>query len=178
MENIATAQPWQIAFFLVACLVVAVVISVWLFTGNDPKVEPVSLHPVDVIGNAWSALLHWRPVDMSSNRARGVANDRVQNRAEMPVSSEKINPETAETSQLDAETRNELITLGETRAIARLVASETIGLTEGVKIGAGAKSGERYQKRTRQIKAEVEKLKAPEYPALEATKRPSVVENL
>jgi hypothetical protein len=65
---------------------------------------------------------------------------------------DETNSETAETPHMDAETRNEIITFGENQALARLVASGKLGLTEAVKIGADAKSGERYQKRSKQIK--------------------------
>lgn len=175
MEHIT--EPWQVVFLGVAGLVFAVVLVVWLRTGIDPDSEPVEFEPRTLVADAWIALLHWRP-NMSSHQERDRGYPQVQNRQNSPVSLDEINPETAETPQLDAETRNELITFGENAAIARLVASGAIGLTEGVKIGAAAKSGEKYQKRTRQIKQEVEKLKEPEYPALAASKRPSIVENM
>lgn len=65
MENIATAEPWKIAFFLIGCMVMLVVIAVWLFTGNK-EAEPVSLDPVGSVKYLWSSLLHWRPTAMSS----------------------------------------------------------------------------------------------------------------
>lgn len=92
------------------------------------------------------------------------------------VSSAEINNETDETAPSFAETQAELICLGETQALARLIIEEKIGLTDAVKIGAAAKSGEKYQKRSREIKAEVERLKEPKYPALAAQQRPSIVE--
>lgn len=58
----------------------------------------------------------------------------------------------------------EYICLGETQALARLVVAGEIKLTVAVKVGAGAKSGAKYQKRSRQIQAAVEKL-TNHYPA-------------
>jgi hypothetical protein len=78
---------------------------------------------------------------------------------EPPVSPAKANAETAETPQLDVETRAEIFCFGETVALARLVAAGKVGLTDAVKIGAEAKSGEKYQRRSRQIKQAVEQLK-------------------
>ena len=78
--------------------------------------------------------------------------------------------ETAETPQPVAQNPSESITLGETQALARLVASGKIGLTEAVKIGAGAKSGERYQKRSSEIKAELKRIEN-HFPAGSTQKR-------
>jgi hypothetical protein len=67
MENIATAQPWQIAFFIIGCLVVAVAIIVWLVTGiREDDAPAVTLDPVVLVGQLWSDIIHWRP--MSSTR--------------------------------------------------------------------------------------------------------------
>jgi hypothetical protein len=98
-----------------------------------------------------------------------------RNRAFRPS---ETNSETNETSQRVAEKRAELICFGETEALARLIVAEKIGLTDAVKIGAAAKSGEKYQKRSQDIKAAVERLKEPEFPALAAQQRPSIVEKL
>ena len=78
---------------------------------------------------------------------------------ETRISEPETNLKYIEIPQPVAENSTESITLGETRALARLVAQERIGLTEAVKIGAGAKSGAKYQKRSREIKAEVERLR-------------------
>jgi hypothetical protein len=78
---------------------------------------------------------------------------------ESPLLPEEINSETTETPQRVAEIRVESFTLGETTALARLVASGKLGLTDAVRIGADARSGERYQKRSREIKSVVEKLR-------------------
>lgn len=86
------------------------------------------------------------------------------------ISEENDNDETDEIPQPVGENRDELITFGETRALARLVAQERIGLTEAVKIGAAAKSGAKYQKRSREVKNEVEKLRN-HYPAGSNLKR-------
>lgn len=61
MEQMTTAEPWQIAFFFVCCLVVTVVICVWLFTGNKAS-ERVDLDPVGSVKTLWGSLLHWRAV--------------------------------------------------------------------------------------------------------------------
>lgn len=73
-------------------------------------------------------------------------------------SPDETNSETAETPQRVGEIQRESFTLGETTALARLVASGKLGLTDAVKIGADAKSGEKYQRRTRDIKAAVESM--------------------
>lgn len=86
------------------------------------------------------------------------------------ISEPKTNLAYIEIPQPVAENRDELITLGETRALARLIAQERIGLTEAVKIGAGAKSGAKYQKRSKEVKNEVERLR-DHYPASSTLKR-------
>jgi hypothetical protein len=75
------------------------------------------------------------------------------------VSEPETNLKYIEIPQPVAENADENITLGETRALARLVAKEAIGLTEAVKIGASAKSGAKYQRRSKEIKAEVERIR-------------------
>lgn len=57
-----------------------------------------------------------------------------------------------------AEKRDESFYLGEIAALARLVAAGAIGLTEATQIGGQAKSGKKYQARSADIKAEVERL--------------------
>src|SRR5262245_40604517 len=73
-----------------------------------------------------------------------------------PVLAAETNTETAETSPPATETLVESFYLGETTALARLVAAGAVGLTVAIKIGADAKSGEKYQKRSRDIKAMVD----------------------
>ena len=80
------------------------------------------------------------------------------------ISAGESNDETAETSRPVAENEAELIYFGETQALARLVAAGAIGLTVAVKVGAGAKSGARYQRRSREVKERVEQLRN-HYPA-------------
>lgn len=76
MENIATATPGQIAFFLIGCMVAAVVLAVWLFSGNNKNSEPVTLDPIVLMGQLWSDIIHWRPVDnMSSTEVRIPASE-------------------------------------------------------------------------------------------------------
>ena len=78
--------------------------------------------------------------------------------AETAISDTEYTDQSAEISQPVAENARELIELGETAAIARLIVAGHINLTEGVKVGAGAKSGSKYQRRSRQVKAEVERI--------------------
>jgi hypothetical protein len=75
------------------------------------------------------------------------------------ISEENDTHEMDEIPQPVAETREELICLGETIALARLVAAEQIKLTEAVKIGAAAKSGPKYQKRSKEVKAQIEAIR-------------------
>lgn len=96
-------------------------------------------------------------------------------------SSAEINNETAETARAPAEIEREKISFAETavaEALARLVIAEELDLSKAVKIGAGKKSGEGYQKWSKLVKAAMERLKEPEYPALAAQQRPSVVEKV
>jgi hypothetical protein len=95
---------------------------------------------------------------MSRSAARAGQESAAENAPQSPLSPVKLNPESAETPQRVAENSTETFTLGETQALARLVAAGKIGLTDAVKIGADAKSGEKYQKRSREIKAAVEKM--------------------
>lgn len=82
----------------------------------------------------------------------------------------ETNLEYIEIPQPVAEIAPESITLGETRALARLVLADKIGLTEAVKIGAGAKSGAKYQRRSAELKAEIERQRN-RYPAQSNLKR-------
>jgi hypothetical protein len=75
-----------------------------------------------------------------------------------PVSEPKLQSEIGEIPRRVAENDNESISLGENMAAARAVVSGKLGLTEAVKILTGAKSGEKYQKRTREVKALIEKM--------------------
>jgi hypothetical protein len=95
------------------------------------------------------------------------------------VSSAERNNETGETAPSPAEIEREKISFAENavaEALARLVISEELDLTKAVKIGAGKKSGEGYQKWSRLVKAAIERLKEPEFPALAAQQRQSIVE--
>src|SRR6266540_2569281 len=86
------------------------------------------------------------------------AADELEDDDDRAVSPKETNHEPAETPQRVAEMQAESFTFGETAALARLVAAGKLGLTDAVKIGAGAKSGEKYQKRSREIKAAVAQL--------------------
>lgn len=127
---------------------------------------------------AWFPVIRERVAGVLMSRSAGVRSYPLSasDRRFTAVSPAERNSETDKPAPAPVETQAELICLGETRALARLIVEEKIGLTDAVKIGAGAKSGEKYQKRSREIKAEVERLKEPEYPALAAQQRPSIVE--
>lgn len=73
------------------------------------------------------------------------------------------NDEMEEIPQPVAEKPAKIITLGESEVLARLVLANKIGLTEAVKIGAAAKSGERYQQNSKLVKAAIDRL-ADHYP--------------
>jgi len=69
-----------------------------------------------------------------------------------------------------AETSQEIITFAESEILAKLVIAGAIGLTEAVQIGAGAKSGKKYQKHSRLVKAAIER-QQNHYPAGSTHKR-------
>lgn len=76
MENIATATPGQIAFFIVGCILFGLVFAVWLFSGSKKEDAPtVTLDPVALVGQLWSDILNWRPVHMSSSEDRIPASE-------------------------------------------------------------------------------------------------------
>lgn len=89
---------------------------------------------------------------------------------EPAILAEESSDEMVETPRSIAENSEELICFGENQALARLVAAGKIGLTEAVKIGAGAKSGAKYQRRSAGIKAAIEALEN-HYPAGSTLKR-------
>lgn len=62
-----------------------------------------------------------------------------------------------EIPQRVAEIEPEKITLLESQILARLVISGEVGLTKAIQIGAGVKSGKRYQKYSRLVQQEIER---------------------
>jgi hypothetical protein len=86
------------------------------------------------------------------------------------ISGGNSNNEMEEIPQPVAEKPPKIITLGESEVLARLVLAKKIGLTEAVKIGAAAKSGERYQQNSKLVKAAIDRL-ADHYPAGSTQKR-------
>jgi hypothetical protein len=66
--------------------------------------------------------------------------------------------EMEEIPQPVAEKHAKIITLGESEVLARLVLAKKVGLTEAVQIGAGAKSGKRYQDTTALVKEAINRL--------------------
>ena len=120
----------------------------------------------------WSAL-------MSRPNTRYVSSNDADDRRFSAVSRGETKPETAETRPSVAETEAEKIHFAETevaRALARLIIADELDLTKAVKIGAGKKSGEGYQKWSRLVRAAIEEQRHPEYPTLAAQQRPSVVD--
>lgn len=98
------------------------------------------------------------------------------------VSREETNEETEETTetpQRQSFLSENILSLQQTaaaEALARLIIAGELDLTKAVKIGMGKKSGAGYQKASQQVKAAIERQKQPEFPTLEASRRPSVVE--
>jgi hypothetical protein len=80
------------------------------------------------------------------------------------ISGGNSNDEMDEIPQPVAEKPAKIITLGESEVLARLVLAKKIGLTDAVQIGAGAKSGKRYQDNTALVREAIERLKN-HYPA-------------
>ena len=75
MEHITEAQPWQVLVLGIACLVFGVVVWIWLHVGTEYEVE--EFEPREIVKNTWSALLHWRPVNMSSGGERDATKNAV-----------------------------------------------------------------------------------------------------
>lgn len=69
-----------------------------------------------------------------------------------------------------AEIAPEKIVLAQSEVLARLVISGEIGLTKAIQIGAGAKSGKKYQRLSRLVQAEIERQRN-HYPASSTHKR-------
>jgi hypothetical protein len=130
---------------------------------------------------AWFPVIRAHIADMLMSRSGGVRSYPLSpsDRRFTAVSSAERNSETGETAPAPAEIEREKIHFAENavaEALARLVISEELDLTKAVKIGAGKKSGEGYQKWSRLVKAAIERLKEPEFPALAAQQRQSIVE--
>jgi len=85
-----------------------------------------------------------------------------------PVSAAKRTPKPAETPHDIRETDGETISFGGSpdqavaASLARLIHAGKLQLTDAVRIGCGAKSGERYQRWSRLIKAALEQVRAGE----------------
>lgn len=110
--------------------------------------------------------VNWRE-NMSSRGVRSVALEPNYDSRFTAVSREETNYETAETRPSVAEIEAEKIHFAETevaRALARLIVAEELDLTKAVKIGAGKKSGEGYQKWSRLVKAAIEEQKLSSTP--------------
>jgi hypothetical protein len=102
------------------------------------------------------------PTLMSRSAPQYVSQKREDDRRFSAVSRGETKPETAETRPSVAEIEAEKIHFAETQvahALARLVVAEVIDLTKVVKIGAGKKSGEGYQKWSGLVKAAIEEQK-------------------
>jgi len=75
------------------------------------------------------------------------------------ISEGNSNDEMDETQRPVAESTAKIITLAESEILARLILADKIGLTDAIRIGAGAKSGARYQANSRIVKEAIERLR-------------------
>jgi len=75
------------------------------------------------------------------------------------ISEGNSNDEMVETERPVAESTAKIITLAESEILARLILAEKIGLTDAIRIGAGAKSGARYQATSKIVKEAIERLR-------------------
>jgi hypothetical protein len=149
-------------------LVVGVGVALWTFlprhirhtlrSGLEPTVIIMADTVRAAVGRVWPAIvgglyrvLIGRSVELSDDGALVAP-------VSLPVSEPKLNNEIAETPRPVGEIHAESFTLGINTAVARMVAARKVGLTDGVKIGADAKSGERYQKHSREIQEIVKDL--------------------
>jgi len=73
------------------------------------------------------------------------------------VSERKDNLKYVEIPQPVAENDTEKIALAESEILARLVIAGAVGLTEAIQIGAGAKSGKKYQRWSRLVRVAIER---------------------
>jgi hypothetical protein len=156
-NKMATVQPYQILVPLGIAFVLGIMILLW---GDRPELAKT------IRDRFFGERVVMSPDEAHARREASLLAQK------SAVSPEKTNSETAETPHLDAETENELISFGETQALARLIAAGKLGLTEAVKIGADAKSGEKYQKRSREIKEELARISGPQFLPLDENKRP------
>lgn len=60
MENVT--KPEQVVFLGVLFFVFCVVAWWWLHSGNKEERTPVNFDPVEIVGDTWRAILHWRPI--------------------------------------------------------------------------------------------------------------------
>lgn len=132
--------------------VVAVIFAPVLWSIVREQIAPI----VVALGRRSAAAM--REGLLSSEHTEYVSESELQDQI-MADNAAKQNAETAETPRPVAENSAEVITFGETQALARLIVAGKLGLTDAVKIGADAKSGEKYQRRSREIKAAVDQLR-------------------
>jgi hypothetical protein len=91
------------------------------------------------------------------------------------VSAAKVNPERAETLHQEGESASGIITLSEierieAQTLARLIIAGKVGVTDAVKIGMRAKSGDKYSQKTRILQQEVAQQKE-RYPTMSAEQK-------
>jgi hypothetical protein len=60
MEHVTT--PGQIIFLVALFVVFCVVAGLWLRAGIAEDSTPVDFDPAGIVGDAWHAILHWRPL--------------------------------------------------------------------------------------------------------------------
>lgn len=94
------------------------------------------------------------------------AEDAFQSRILESESNEKY----IEIPQPVAEIDEDKVCLIENRLLAKLIIAGALGLTEAIQIGAGAKSGKKYSRRSNQVKLEIDRQRN-HYPAGSTQKR-------
>lgn len=86
------------------------------------------------------------------------------------ISERESNNEMAEIPQPVAEIPHEITSFVQSRLLAKLVISGEVGLTKAIQIGAGAQSGAKYQRMSRLVKMEIDRLQN-HYPSSSTLKR-------
>ncbi len=141
---LALAAPRQ-SFAIGAWLVVTLLRHSWLGYGLGYGLP------------AWALwLLLPGAAHMSTLAAESSAIEVTTKGAVLDMESESGN---IETSQPVAEITPERIVLAQSELLARLVISGAVGITEAIQIGAGAKSGRKYQRWSRLVHADVDRLR-------------------
>lgn len=177
MENVTS--PYQVLALFVGFLVFCVVAGVWLF--SIPKDAPVADDEStgDLMRRAFSEAIHWRP-NMSSVREYAAANDEVRNHPETVSRTERTEPPNPPNPALESGsslgTSAFVLNPQEVAAVGRMIehkaTAEKPNKASTIWAGFGIKKGDsaRY-KRASEIYDALFVLQ-PDFPALEANRRP------